>query len=215
MKRTSSPIHFAGTELRDSRHICAFFNDEEEEYATLIPFIKDGFENGDKAIHIVNPEQREEHFRRLSSAGIDLTTEQSGQLDIRNNVDVYLSDGRFDKDLMFEVFGNLAGGDGEFTLSRIICRMDWVSEKKHHFEDLMEFESRINGLWACHDDAVICTYHLGKFGGEAVVDVMRTHPMIIIGGVLQHNPFFVPPEVFLKEKYERRTRLNSASPATS
>jgi len=32
-----------------------------------------------------------------------------------------------------------------------------------------------------------------------VIDIMRTHPMIIIGGILQHNPFFVPPEEFLRE----------------
>jgi hypothetical protein len=37
-----------------------------------------------------------------------------------------------------------------------------------------------------------------------VVDIMRTHPMIIIGGILQQNPFFVPPEVFLGELRERR-----------
>ena len=28
---------------------------------------------------------------------------------------------------------------------------------------------------------------------------MRTHPMIIIGGILQENPFFVPPDAFLRE----------------
>jgi hypothetical protein len=28
---------------------------------------------------------------------------------------------------------------------------------------------------------------------------MRTHPMIIIGGILQENPFFVPPDEFLRE----------------
>jgi hypothetical protein len=42
-------------------------------------------------------------------------------------------------------------------------------------------------------------YDLAKFGGEIVVDIMRTHPMIIIGGVLQENPFFVPPDEFLRE----------------
>ena len=31
------------------------------------------------------------------------------------------------------------------------------------------------------------------------IDIMRTHPMIIIGGVLQQNPFFVPPEEFLSD----------------
>ena len=33
---------------------------------------------------------------------------------------------------------------------------------------------------------------------------MRTHPMIIIGGILQENPFFVPPDEFLRELRERR-----------
>ena len=28
---------------------------------------------------------------------------------------------------------------------------------------------------------------------------MRTHPMIIIGGILQENPFFVPPDEMLRE----------------
>jgi len=36
------------------------------------------------------------------------------------------------------------------------------------------------------------------------VDIMRTHPMIIIGGILQENPFFVPPDQFLRELRERR-----------
>jgi hypothetical protein len=41
-----------------------------------------------------------------------------------------------------------------------------------------------------------------------VVDIMRTHPMIIIGGVLQENPFFVPPDVFLQELRERSPAKN-------
>jgi hypothetical protein len=33
--------------------------------------------------------------------------------------------------------------------------------------------------------------------------------MIIIGGMLQENPFFVPPDEFLRELRERRTRGNT------
>jgi hypothetical protein len=51
-------------------------------------------------------------------------------------------------------------------------------------------------------------YDLAKFGGEIVVDIMRTHPMIIIGGVLQENPFFVPPDEFLRELRERSAAQN-------
>ena len=35
------------------------------------------------------------------------------------------------------------------------------------------------------------------------MDILRTHPMVIIGGVLQQNPFFVPPGEFLRELRER------------
>jgi len=43
---------------------------------------------------------------------------------------------------------------------------------------------------------------------------MRTHPMIIIGGILQENPFFVPPDEFLRELRERHTR-NAAPPSAA
>ena len=35
------------------------------------------------------------------------------------------------------------------------------------------------------------------------MDIMRTHPMIIIAGTLHENPFFVPPDEFLLELRER------------
>ncbi len=33
--------------------------------------------------------------------------------------------------------------------------------------------------------------------------------MVIIGGILQENPFFVPPDEFLRELQARRTRKSS------
>ncbi len=39
-----------------------------------------------------------------------------------------------------------------------------------------------------------------------MLDILRTHPMAIIGGVLKENSFYVPPDEFLKELGERRGR---------
>ena len=66
-------IRFAGSVLGAQRHVCAFFHSPDEEYRVLLPFIKEGFERGEKAFHIVDPELREQHVRRLESAGIDRT----------------------------------------------------------------------------------------------------------------------------------------------
>ncbi len=207
MRSVPSPISLAGSQLGETRHVCAFFNSDEEEYRVLLPFIKDGLKSGDKAVHVLNPEQRQDHLQRLVAAGIDpAAAQQNGQLELRTNTEVYLPDGRFDQDRMLAVFEQLASGNapGGFPLSRICCRMDWAVQDRSHVDDVIEFEARVNEVWLHHDDAVICTYHLGQFGGDAVIDIMRTHPMVIVGGILQHNPFFVPPDEFLREFRQRR-----------
>lgn len=207
MKATAAPIPFAGSQLGNVRHVCAFFNSANEEYRVLLPFIKDGFQCGHKAVHVVNAHQCLDHLQRLTAAGIDvLAAQQSGQMELRTNTETYLRDGRFDSDRMLQMFEQLASGNakGAFPLSRIVCQMDWATEGRSYIDDLVEFESRVNEVWRRHDDAVICVYDLAKFGGDTVIDIMRTHPMVIIGGILQQNPFFVPPEQFLRELRERR-----------
>lgn len=213
MKTATPPISFAGSQLRETRHVCAFFNSAEEGYRVLLPFIKDGFACGDKAVHVVNPDQRRDHLERLAAFGIDTAAaQQTGQLEVKINADAYLRDGHFDQDRMLAAFEQLASGrdNGGFPLSRIICQMDWAAEGRSHVDELVEFESRVNDVWSRHDDAVICVYDLAKFGGDTVIDIMRTHPMIIIGGILQQNPFFVPPEQFVRELRERRPGNRSA-----
>jgi len=207
MDKGAAPISLAGSQLGHTRHVCAFFNSDDEEYRVLLPFIRDGFACGDKAVHMVNPTQHRDHLQRLAAVGIDTAAaEQTGQFEMRTNRDVYLSDGRFDHHRMLQVFEQLAvNKNRDFPRSRIVCRMDWAGDRRTHVDELIEFESRVNDLWARHDDMVICSYHLNRFDGDTVIDVMRTHPVVIIGGILQQNPFYVPPQQFLLELRDRRS----------
>ena len=41
MTTAALPIPFAGSELGEARHVCAFFNSDDEKYRVLLPFIKD------------------------------------------------------------------------------------------------------------------------------------------------------------------------------
>ncbi len=216
MKKMTAPIPFAGSQLDQTRHVCAFFNNAEEEYRVLLPFIKDGFQCGHRAIHVVNPDQRQDHLQRLANAGIDAAAaQQSGQLELCINTEVYLPDGSFDADRMIAAFERLASSksSGGFPLSRICCHMDWAANHQSYVDDVIEFESRVNEVWRRHEDAVICTYHLGQFRGDEVIDIMRTHPMVIIGGILQQNPFYIPPDQFLSEFRQRRSRRSGSTAA--
>jgi hypothetical protein len=40
--------------------------------STECSFYKDGIDRGEKAAHVVDPENREEHLKRLAEAGIDV-----------------------------------------------------------------------------------------------------------------------------------------------
>src|SRR3954463_716042 len=84
------PIRFAGSVLGAQRHVCAFFHSPDEEYRVLLPYIKEGFERGEKAFHIVDPRLREEHLRRLESVGIDVeAAEKNGQFELLQWADAY------------------------------------------------------------------------------------------------------------------------------
>ena len=204
-----APIRFAGSVLGDVRHICGFFRNAEEEYQLLMPFIREGFERGEKAFHVVDPRARDQHLRRLAAAGIDvLAAEQGGQLELCDWNDAYFPDGRFDQGRMLAMWNGMfvkAQGQG-FPLTRLIAHMEWSLEGREGVNDLVEYESKFNLLHRGRKDPVICAYQLGRHPGDVVVDILRTHPMVIIGGVLRENPFFVPPDAFLRELQARRAR---------
>jgi hypothetical protein len=204
--QSDEPIRFAGSVLGPKRHICAFFHSRDEEYRVLLPFIKDGLKCGEKAFHIVDPKLREEHLERLRSVGIDVAAaERSGRLELRDWADTYLREGHFDQEQMLALaqVALESGSQQGFALTRVVAHMEWALGDWLGVEDLVEYETRLNYLLPQFKHPVICTYDVDKFGGGIVVDIMRTHPMIIIGGIVQENPFFVPPDEFLRELAQR------------
>jgi len=92
------PIRVGGTILGAHRDICAFFHIHDDEYRVLLPFIKDGFENGEKAVHIIDLGRRDDHVRWLRDAGINVAeAQQAGQLELRGWAEAHLRGGSFDK----------------------------------------------------------------------------------------------------------------------
>ena len=65
-------VDLPGVNLAGRNHVCAFFNTIDEEHRVLGSFYKDGIDRGEKAAHVVDPENREGHLKRLAEAGIDV-----------------------------------------------------------------------------------------------------------------------------------------------
>jgi len=89
--------------------------------------------------------------------------------------------------------------------------MEWLFLDKPAVTNLVEYEARLNHLLSKYNDAVICNYDLYKFSASGAMDIMRTHQLVIIGGLLQDNPFYIPPEQFLDEMRQRRSARTTAA----
>src|SRR3546814_814439 len=80
--------------LNADGHVCGLFHSEDEQYSVLMPFIKEGLDNGERAWHVIDPARRDEHVRRLGEAGIDVgAAEARGQFVLLDWSQTYLQGG--------------------------------------------------------------------------------------------------------------------------
>jgi hypothetical protein len=69
MQAPDESLRIAPNAPAENQHVCAFFNSIDEQHRVLRAFIKDGFNRGDKAFHLIDPERRED---REEAAARDL-----------------------------------------------------------------------------------------------------------------------------------------------
>ena len=201
-----APVRLAGRTLAQKRHVCAFFNSREEQNKVLLPFFKEGIERGEKILRIMDPRLREEYLAAYRAGGIDVqTAEQNGQLEIRHWDETYLQGGCFDGDRMIGLLEQgLQENREKYGLTRAVGNMEWALEPVPGVTDIVEYEAKLNFVVTKYPDPLVCVYDLNKHSASVVMDILRTHPMVIVGGVLQENPLYVPPEEFLEELRQRK-----------
>ncbi len=161
----------------------------------------DGLAAGEKAIHIINANLREPYQRRMTEAGVDLDAAgRSGQLEVTSWPRSERR-GEIDRNAAAEMIDHLlrtAREDG-YRRTRVIGEMDWAVLDEIRDDELIALEAGLHDIYSRHEVWVICAYDLSCFGSAFVLDVLRTHRAAMVGGVLQRNPFFVPPEQMLEE----------------
>jgi hypothetical protein len=200
-------LSLAGTPL-EYFHVCAFFNSRDEEYEVLGSFFKEAVDQGEKNLHIINPSLAAEHRTRLVDAGIDVShCEACGQLEVIPWEQAYLNEeGVFDKERMLATVDHLTGTglDSGFGRLRIMGNMDWVFAGTPGAADILEYEAEVNDVLSRNRQPAVCVYDIAKLNGAMMMDLLRTHPLVLIGGVVQENPFFTPPSEMLRELKSRK-----------
>ncbi len=193
-------VTFAGGVLDRHRHVCAFSDGSAEDESVLDPFVRQGIERGDRIVYLVDPAQSGRPADRLEQLGFDSTAlVDSKFVEVKTWAETYLQGGEFNKSSMLQLL-DLIFDDRDSPRVRLVADMGWAVESKAISGDLVEFEARANFVNLRHRHIAICWYDVSKFDGSLVIDILRTHPMVLIGGLLQENPFFVPPAEFLRQR---------------
>lgn len=197
------PASFAGGVLDRYRHVCAFVNGQEVDERILDAFVRQGVQGGDRMLYLVDPAEAAAPVNRIRRLGFDAADLlEHHRCEVHTWTDTYLRGGRFDQAAMLDLLDRMLVGH-PLPRIRMLADMGWAVGRDDAAGHLIEFEARANFIHARHEHVVICSYNASLFDGDFIVDILRTHPLVYLGGMLQENPFFVPPSRFLAERDAR------------
>ena len=200
-------------DLKPGDHLCCIYESEEEHRAVLTPYLIQGLERREKVLYIVDAHTAEAVLDYLRERALDVDSFlASGQLAILTRADAYLRDGRFDPDRMLDLLRSeteraLAEG---WTALRVTGEMTWALRGEPGSERLIEYESRLNEFFPGSRCLAICQYDRRRFAPEVLLDVLHTHPFVLLGTRLFDNSYYLPPAAFLGDRaagrFEQWTR---------
>lgn len=189
-----------GLTLDVGDHVCAFFRGPDERDAILESYLGAGLQSGDKCVCVLDGRQGDEGRALLAALAAARPPESApDQLDVRLSRDTYLRGGRFSTAVMLAFWDDVVGASmaAGYQFSRAVGEMTWALQQMPGVEELVGYEAELNNFLPRYPQVVLCLYDLERFDGEILVDILKTHPLVLVGGMVLENPYYVEPAEFL------------------
>lgn len=188
------PSGIDDVDLRPGSHVCAFYRGPADRDRLLSGYLGAGLAAGDKCICIVDSQRTAEQVVSLRGTrpGPD------GQLDVHLPESTYLAHGTFTTSDMLTFWAeSMAQAETEgYSFCRLVGEMTWALRDVPGVEHLAGYESELNRHICANPVVVLCLYDLDLFSGEVVVNIVKTHPQVLIQGILVENPYYLGPDEF-------------------
>lgn len=196
-------LGFGGWSCNWGVHICGLYQSEQERDEIVMGFLRQGDKDGDLQLYCPTERTAEDFVSRYG----DLCPECAAHVAdpdrfrILAAKDLYYPDGVFSPAAMDQGLGEFyqaSQANGPRNV-RGTAEMTWALAKVPGVEHLMAYESRLNYFIPGKPWVSICLYNLNKFSGATIMNVLRTHPFTISGGIVTENPFYQDPGQWLAE----------------
>ncbi|MCK5559604.1 MAG: MEDS domain-containing protein, partial [Thermoplasmata archaeon] len=189
-------------ELESCMHICCFYETEEEHQNLLTTFIKKGVERGEKILSIVDAHtlKRFQEFL-LDNATKVKTYIDTGQLNLVTIDETYTRNGLFDAEKIIGLLRNetefaIAGG---YTGLRVIKEMGGALKRMKNFDRLIEYETKLNTFFPNSNCFIICQYNRNSIDSKLLLDVLASHPLVMIDNEIYDNFSYLTPTKVLEQ----------------
>jgi hypothetical protein len=185
--------------LAPGSHVCAFYRGDADRDRLLTGYLGAGLAAGDKCICVVDSAYTARRLESLSRSCGD-PGPGGAQMDIHLPESTYLAGGEFTTSHMLSFWTenmNKAEIQG-YSFYRLAGEMTWALRDVPGVEHLIGYESELNRVTPSYPVIVLCLYDLDRFSGEIVVNVVKTHPQVLVQGILVENPYYIGPDEFLK-----------------
>ncbi|MBV8949682.1 MAG: MEDS domain-containing protein [Actinobacteria bacterium] len=191
-------IGIPGASLMPGDHICGFFFGVAERDEVLLPYLRKGIEAGHKCLCIVDASEPSTVIAALGD-GVDVDgAVSSRQLEVLPAGDAYLRTGTFATEDMLNFLRDNVGRatTGGYHFARIAGETTWLFDDPPGADQFIDYEAEINRYAPEYPQSILCLYDLARFGGGMMVDLLKTHPKILLGGLLIDNPHYLTPDEF-------------------
>jgi len=188
-----------GIEVGLGDHLCGLYSGARQRDELVIPLLEAGLRRGDKCICVVDGVDPDDVLDALAPDVEGARRAASKQLDVMAAAELYMRSGVFSPS---EIIGSWKAAisevmyDGRFDTVRAIETWSLHDVVPPSLE-LFALESEMNRYLALYPQVVVCLYDLERFGGGVVVDLLKTHPRILLGGMVLENPYCLTPDEVL------------------
>jgi DNA-binding CsgD family transcriptional regulator len=188
-------------EIRPGTHMCALYSGPAERDRLLFPFLREGIREGDKCLCLIDDAEVASSVRDQveGQPGGDQPP-RSEQLDVSRTSDAYLESGRFSAEHMRSFLSGrmMPAAESDFPMLRAAGEMSWVLlPQPGGADDLFVYESAVNKIVDDKPAVFLCMYDLDRFGISMLVDVLKTHPKVLLDGMVLDNPHYLTPTEYL------------------
>ncbi|KTC87476.1 MULTISPECIES: MEDS domain-containing protein [Legionella] len=187
--------------LKYNDHICSIYKNGSEQIEQRTQFITQGLKNGNRCFFVAADSSVEKIIQSFANTGINIVDEQNrGALKILTKRDAYLKSGQIDTQLFMNFLSKvetLALEDG-FKGVWLIAEMSWVLGENIDSLHLIKLEALLNDFLIDKRCVVFCQYTQDIFDLSLIHDVLLTHPLTMIDGLISPNPYFQPPDLLLR-----------------